>query len=449
MSLPAARFRRGSALAFSAILFGLGGTEVRGDLGESSDELAARLAELRRSGDCASVRRELDARFGSDFQLIPLEVVLGAGECVVEPDGAVRFAESLLARIDRRTDPTACRARFLAARLAEKGGDEAVAERSWDEILEWCPEDDFVTRQARTLKHVRELQHRWRGNIGNTLVLLIPALDERPLLLSLLSGWIAQFAWFTGGFALAALVLFFARRRSRTVAPRRRPGLSRMLAWTFGAWFVGVAPLIAVVGWTESPGFQVVPASDDWNLWRLVAHMSEVLQYAILLIAVLREGDFRRLTRKPGIGWWKVGLAAAGGFAAKVVAVRTLGGLSESSIAFRLGEWGLHPTDSPTGFGLVLFLVFAVLPQAAIEEWFFRGWIQGRLQVAVPRVAAVVITACLFAVTHSPPSPYALIPLFASGIIYGCLVVVTRSLWTSVLTHVAWNVLVLLSRARL
>lgn len=438
MPLPALRLCRGSALAVLAILFGLGATEVRGDSGESSDELASRLAELRRSGDCASVRRELDARFGSDFSPIPLEVVLGAGECVVEPERAVRFAEFLLKVIDRRTDTTACRARLFAARLADNGGDEAVAERAFAEILEWCPEDDVATRLARLDRTIREANKKHRTAIGSVLVRLFPHLGDRPYLLMLLVGVARQLTWLACALGVAASFVALSKRRRVVVVPDQAPRFSRMVAWVLGAWFVGIAPIVMFVGWNETHDLPLEPAFEDWNL---AEDVSSILQFVVLLAAVLCEGDLRRMIRRPETGWWKVVLAATGGFAAKFVAAWTLGRLSEPPLASRMGEWDPQLTESQSGFALVLFLIVAVFPLAAIEEWFFRGWIQGRLQRAVPSVVAVMTTALLFAVFHYPPTPTALIPLFASGIIYGCLTIFTKSVWTSVLTHTAWNAL--------
>ena len=82
------------------------------------------------------------------------------------------------------------------------------------------------------------------------------------------------------------------------------------------------------------------------------------------------------------------------------------------------------------------FLLVVVLAPV-IEETVFRGWIQRSLERFWGPAPAVVVTAALFALMHGIPEymPY----YFGMGVLFGGIVLVTRSLWGSILLHAAYN----------
>ena len=84
---------------------------------------------------------------------------------------------------------------------------------------------------------------------------------------------------------------------------------------------------------------------------------------------------------------------------------------------------------------MILLLVVVLAP--VIEETVFRGWIQRPLERFWGPAPAVVVTAALFALMHGIPEdmPY----YFGMGVLFGGIVLVTRSLWGSILLHAAYN----------
>ena len=91
--------------------------------------------------------------------------------------------------------------------------------------------------------------------------------------------------------------------------------------------------------------------------------------------------------------------------------------------------------QQPWGW-LVIFLLVVVLAPV-IEETVFRGWIQRPLERLWGPAPAVIVTAALFALIHGIPEylPY----YFGMGVLFGGVVLVTRSLWGLILLHAAYN----------
>ena len=91
--------------------------------------------------------------------------------------------------------------------------------------------------------------------------------------------------------------------------------------------------------------------------------------------------------------------------------------------------------QQPWGW-LVIFLLVVVLAPV-IEETVFRGWIQRPLERLWGPAPAVIVTAALFALVHAIPE---YMPVyFAMGVLFGGIVLVTRSLWGSILLHATYN----------
>jgi membrane protease YdiL (CAAX protease family) len=90
----------------------------------------------------------------------------------------------------------------------------------------------------------------------------------------------------------------------------------------------------------------------------------------------------------------------------------------------------------PLGRLTVVVLAIGVAP--VIEEFFFRGLIQGSLERAFGGVVAIGVTSALFAAVHMLVWVF---PLhFLLGVIFGWVVYTTRSIWAGVLLHAANNV---------
>jgi membrane protease YdiL (CAAX protease family) len=88
-------------------------------------------------------------------------------------------------------------------------------------------------------------------------------------------------------------------------------------------------------------------------------------------------------------------------------------------------------------WGWLVIFVMAVVLAPVIEETVFRGWIQRPLERLWGPAPAVIVSATLFALVHGIPEylPF----YFAIGVLLGGVVLLTRSLWASVLLHAAFN----------
>jgi membrane protease YdiL (CAAX protease family) len=107
------------------------------------------------------------------------------------------------------------------------------------------------------------------------------------------------------------------------------------------------------------------------------------------------------------------------------------------------------PLGELTGVGLVLGAVLSLLVIAPVEEFLFRGVIQGRLRAALDPVGATVLAGAAFALFHVYPvallSPPPLVVLHMAtyytvmGSIFGLVYHRTGTLVAPVVVHGAFN----------
>lgn len=98
-------------------------------------------------------------------------------------------------------------------------------------------------------------------------------------------------------------------------------------------------------------------------------------------------------------------------------------------------------TDTPMGRLSLGVVAVAVAP--IVEEFFFRGIIQWRLERMWGAAAGILGAAAIFAFIHLLPWVF---PLhFFLGALFGCAVYVTRSIWAGVVLHAANNAAALFS----
>jgi len=85
---------------------------------------------------------------------------------------------------------------------------------------------------------------------------------------------------------------------------------------------------------------------------------------------------------------------------------------------------------------LLIFVLMAILPPIC-EELLCRGWILSSMRTRYGAIAAVVISALLFALLHVDISR---VPAtFAAGLLLGFILVRTGSIFASILFHMTWN----------
>ncbi|MEX2530577.1 MAG: type II CAAX endopeptidase family protein [Gemmatimonadota bacterium] len=96
--------------------------------------------------------------------------------------------------------------------------------------------------------------------------------------------------------------------------------------------------------------------------------------------------------------------------------------------------------ETPAGWLVFAFAAGGVVPM--IEEFAFRGRLQRSLERRFGAVPAVVAAAAVFAAVHlGGPHPLLLGVPFLMGLLCGTAVILTRSIWTAVLLHGVWNLL--------
>lgn len=109
-----------------------------------------------------------------------------------------------------------------------------------------------------------------------------------------------------------------------------------------------------------------------------------------------------------------------------------------------LGRPVHHLFDGSSGVSFVLIAVMTGLLAPFFEEWFFRGVIVRALSEGLEtrskrtaQVIAVLGSAALFGAAHGEPTQF--VGLFALGVVLALLVVRTRRLTPSIVTHVSFN----------
>ena len=109
-----------------------------------------------------------------------------------------------------------------------------------------------------------------------------------------------------------------------------------------------------------------------------------------------------------------------------------------------------HLFNGSNGLSFALIAVMTGLLAPFFEEWFFRGVIFRALSEGIEtrskrtaQFIAVVGSAVLFGAAHGEPKQFA--GLFALGVVLALLVVRTKRLTPSILTHVSFNVAALVA----
>jgi membrane protease YdiL (CAAX protease family) len=96
--------------------------------------------------------------------------------------------------------------------------------------------------------------------------------------------------------------------------------------------------------------------------------------------------------------------------------------------------------ERPGGAVVLLLMIVGIAP--LFEEFAFRGWMQRPLERRLGAGPAIGVTAVVFAVAHFQGAG---VPVrIVAGVILGYVVWATRSVWSGVLLHAAWNAGVLL-----
>jgi membrane protease YdiL (CAAX protease family) len=93
-------------------------------------------------------------------------------------------------------------------------------------------------------------------------------------------------------------------------------------------------------------------------------------------------------------------------------------------------------------WGTPTILVIAAVVAPLLEEFFFRGWVQRRLEQRFAPARAILLTALLFSAAHFELFGFPTRLLF--GLVAGYLAWSTRSIWPGVILHGFYNATLLL-----
>ncbi len=100
-------------------------------------------------------------------------------------------------------------------------------------------------------------------------------------------------------------------------------------------------------------------------------------------------------------------------------------------VRMKLGALPLHP---------LVFLLASGFAGPLLEEVVYRGFCQGILRRYAPLWVAIVVPSAIFAATHIVPAGWAYINTFPIACILSWLVLRSRSLFSSLLCHCAFNI---------
>ena len=165
------------------------------------------------------------------------------------------------------------------------------------------------------------------------------------------------------------------------------------------------------------------------------------LQFAVIvclilaLYLVLKLRHWRPVFRPLGWVWPRT---------AYVILAPLLGVLLAAGVSVYLR---LHGQSMPT-MPLVEIVVLGLVLGPILEESFFRGCLLPVLAHTVGKILAVVLSALLFALFHSPANLVHWASFTGTGVAYGWIRVTSRSTTAAALAHAIYNLaLLFLARA--
>lgn len=135
------------------------------------------------------------------------------------------------------------------------------------------------------------------------------------------------------------------------------------------------------------------------------------------------------------VGPWPLAMAGLG-------AAIGLGGLFAAFAYARIAGVAVSVPDTGAGAGALLLGTVATIVQTGGEEIYFRGWLQRALGDAWGPVAALLVTAIVFASLHllgGARAPLSLVNLLLGGLLFGLLAERSGGIAASTAAHLSWN----------
>jgi membrane protease YdiL (CAAX protease family) len=96
-----------------------------------------------------------------------------------------------------------------------------------------------------------------------------------------------------------------------------------------------------------------------------------------------------------------------------------------------------HIQETGSVFGMIGFLVLALIVGPVMEEVIFRGYLQSALAGRMPAWGAITITSLLFMAGHGPTILW---PMYFISVAWGWIFMHTRCLQMSIAIHMLSNI---------
>ena len=202
----------------------------------------------------------------------------------------------------------------------------------------------------------------------------------------------------------------------------------------------GVLITMAAKEYSFNPSLDIMQVINDLASNGLLVSISTIVGASVGVVMVIVFVNARRrasireylafnpLTKRQAL----INLAVVAGLIALMELVSSATGqLPDTGFNFEV-----YRTTDPLALLWIAFIIFG----PAFEEVFFRGFLfAGWLKSRIGPVGTIAITSVLWAVLHIQYDVYGMVQILIIGIALGIMRFKTRSLWSPLLMHFAWN----------
>lgn len=184
-------------------------------------------------------------------------------------------------------------------------------------------------------------------------------------------------------------------------------------------------------------GFKHIGAMNSFNVWLVVGMISLILS---CLIPVLLMENLSKLHPKMFNRIKPVPTLALVGYSMMLITIISIINQFFINILGFFGikfvTQGLQPIDN--FFTFILYFIFMCIIPAFAEEIFLRGYVLSMLK-PYGQSFAIIGSAVCFTLMHNQVQSF--LPIFASGILLGCIYCLTESIFPCIILHFTNNAL--------
>lgn len=227
-----------------------------------------------------------------------------------------------------------------------------------------------------------------------------------------------------------------------------------MVPLTALTWSPG--KVLALVAWAAGLNFGQAFALRTLDVSALPGQLPYFIRAAVVLgfyaaiaapvvISARRQG--LRLSEAVGlrpVSWGTgIGLAAAAVLAARLLAVAWAVAATVLRLRLPGGSADITSVFGSSPMGIAVTVTVAILVGPFVEELVFRGVTFAQLERFQGTLGAIVGSSALFGLLHV--NPLELIPLMLAGALFAWVFKVSRSLWTAIIAHGAFNLVAVIA----